>query len=78
MENKKLYIGLGILAVAGLGIYLYRKNKSENSTEEKASIAGLGFARIRQNPRASQSNAGGSVKPFIRVIKQAPRGADLS
>jgi len=41
MENKKLYIGLGLLAAAGLGIYLYRKNKAESTeTETKANAIG--------------------------------------
>jgi hypothetical protein len=31
MENKKLYIGLGILAVAGIGYYMWKNKKSEKS-----------------------------------------------
>jgi hypothetical protein len=32
MENKKLYIGLGILAVAGIGYYMWKKNKTEEKS----------------------------------------------
>lgn len=32
MNKKQIYIGLGILAVAGLGIYLYKKNKEEKKS----------------------------------------------
>jgi|JI10StandDraft_1071094.scaffolds.fasta_scaffold429775_2 hypothetical protein len=35
MENKKLYIGLGVLAVAGIGYYMCKKNKPE---EQKSNI----------------------------------------
>jgi hypothetical protein len=33
MENKKLYIGLGILAVAGIAYYMWNKNKTENKSD---------------------------------------------
>lgn len=29
MENKKLYIGLGVLAVAGIGYYMWKKNEEK-------------------------------------------------
>ena len=32
MENKKLYIGLGVLAIAGIGYYIWKKNKPENKS----------------------------------------------
>ncbi len=35
MENKKLYIGLGVLAIAGIGYYMWKKNKPE---EQKSNI----------------------------------------
>ncbi len=33
MENKKIYIGLGVLAVAGIAYYMWKKNKPENKSE---------------------------------------------
>ena len=41
MENKKLYIGLGILAVAGIGYYMWKKHeekeKNSYSSDDKKS-----------------------------------------
>ena len=41
MENKKLYIGLGILAVAGIGYYMWKKHedkeKNSSSSDDKKS-----------------------------------------
>ena len=31
MEKKHIYLGLGLLAVTGLGIYLYRRNKNSET-----------------------------------------------
>ena len=42
MENKKLYIGLGILAVAGIGYYIWKKNKSENKSSASGCDCGCG------------------------------------
>jgi LPXTG-motif cell wall-anchored protein len=30
--NKKVLIGLGVLAVAGIGYYMWKKNKDEESS----------------------------------------------
>jgi uncharacterized protein (UPF0333 family) len=39
--NKKLLIGAGVLAVAGVAYYMWKKNKdSETSTETKANAVG--------------------------------------
>lgn len=32
--NKKLLIGLGLVFVAGVGFYFWRKNKNENSDKK--------------------------------------------
>ncbi len=32
MENKKLYIGLGVLAVAGIAYYMWKKNEGEETS----------------------------------------------
>ncbi len=36
MENKKLYIGLGVLAFAGIGYYMWKKKQSIE--EQKSNI----------------------------------------
>jgi hypothetical protein len=33
--NKQVLIGLGVLAVAGIAVYLYKKDKKEDATEKK-------------------------------------------
>lgn len=55
--NKKVLIGLGVLAVAGVGYYLYKRkqglptpkeeagNSGGNPSEEKASAIGVGGSR---------------------------------
>jgi len=57
MKNKNLYIGLGILAVAGIGFYMWKKKQGESSetetagaTEEKANAIGR-FGRV--SPRVA-------------------------
>jgi hypothetical protein len=40
MKNKNLYIGLGVLAVAGIGFYMWRKrDKAEDASEAKTKTA---------------------------------------
>lgn len=39
MNKKQIYIGLGILAVAGLGIYLYKRSKEKSNFSGKGNIA---------------------------------------
>ncbi|MBK7363003.1 MAG: hypothetical protein IPJ01_11965 [Micavibrio sp.] len=34
MKNKNLYIGLGVLAVAGIGFYMWKKKQGESSETE--------------------------------------------
>lgn len=36
MKNNNLYIGLGVLAVAGIGFYMWKKKQGEDSEETKA------------------------------------------
>jgi hypothetical protein len=36
MKNKNLYIGLGVLAVAGIGFYMWKKKQGESSEKETA------------------------------------------
>lgn len=56
MDNKKLYIGLGVLAVAGIGFYLWKKKQGESSeTEEKANAIG------RRTLGVSRGNLGGGI-----------------
>ena len=57
MENKtKIYIGLGVLAVAGLSYYLW-KTTTEKKPEEKANAAGrLGRVSPRVSPRVAPIN----------------------
>lgn len=61
MNNKNLYIGLGVLAVAGIGFYMWKKKQGESSetetagvSEEKASATGR-FGRVspRFSPRVT-------------------------
>jgi hypothetical protein len=38
MENKKVIIGLGVLAIAGIGYYMWKKNKTENNSNVSGKI----------------------------------------
>ena len=38
--NKNLMIGLGVLAVAGIGLYMWKRRKDGENSEEKSSVTG--------------------------------------
>lgn len=70
MDNKKLYIGLGVLAVAGIGFYLWKKN--QEAPEEKSNFWKGGHGEPRQkddfsgaigrrNLGVSRGNLGGGI-----------------
>jgi len=42
MNQKRILIGVGVLAAAGLVYYLWKKNESKEPEEKKASATGLG------------------------------------
>ncbi len=42
MENKKIIIGLGVLAFAGIGYYMWKKNKPENTSSASGCDCGCG------------------------------------
>jgi hypothetical protein len=47
MENKKLYIGLGVLALAGIGYYIWKKNEEKeksklSSDDMKSNVTAIG------------------------------------
>ena len=74
--NKKILIGLGILAVAGISFYMWKKNKSSsNSIDWKktdAEIAkefGLDLEQVVEMRKKAEgkSNAVGRVRRFGRV-----------
>ena len=56
MENKKLYIGLGILAIAGIGYYMWKKNKSENKSSASGCDCGCGCCDEKENVSNLTSN----------------------
>ena len=69
MKNKNLYIGLGVLAVAGVAFYMWKKKQGESSetetagaSEEKASATGR-FGRVspRFSPRVAPVIAGKTI-----------------
>jgi hypothetical protein len=62
MENKKLYIGLGVLAVAGIAVYLYRKNKAEEASEKKEKFSGASGTSIKRNRLASTASSSPSFR----------------
>jgi hypothetical protein len=50
MVNKKVIIGLGVLAVAGIGYYMWTKNKPENKSEF------LGFKTKKRETNSNPTN----------------------
>jgi hypothetical protein len=63
MENRKLYIGLGVLAVAGIGYYMWKKN-NEISTEEKS------------ESKTSEVQGGGEVQPCVTTCESTPNAGN--
>jgi len=59
MNNKNLMIGLGVLAVAGIAYYMYKKPKATTTTssktaeETKASATGIPKIRTVRNPTST-------------------------
>ena len=46
MDNKKIYIGLGILAVVGIGYYIWQNKNTEN----KSNATGKGKDKKKKCP----------------------------
>lgn len=63
MENKKMYIGLGILAVAGIGYYILKKNKEKeksklSSDDKKSNVTADTSGNKKCKCEGVQSNDG--------------------
>ena len=77
--NKNLMIGLGVLAVAGIGLYMWKRRKdgeSSSSDEAKSNAVGVRGVNV-VNPRFSPYRKGsnsevGSVLTSNVVYKSAP------
>ena len=78
--NKKIYIGLGILAVAGLGLYLYKKRTEKKSGFDGVGIklpdeAGAGFVfDIKKTPKPNPSERALQAK----ILTSLPRSQQLT
>ena len=53
--NKNLMIGLGVLAVAGIGLYMWKRRKDEDSLKDKKSPEG----KEKSSSEETKSNARG-------------------
>lgn len=61
MNKKQIYIGLGILAVAGLGIYLYKR--STKKEEKKSGFIKAGPIRSTQGKSCVAQGCSVSLSP---------------
>ena len=48
MDNKKIYIGLGIAAAVGVAYYFWNKKKVEPSKKELASALGVSPSQLKE------------------------------
>jgi len=55
--NKKVLIGLGVLAVAGIGLYVWNKRKGESS-DEKSDFLGFGKKKKKKVKENKGKNFG--------------------
>lgn len=81
MKNKNLYIGLGVLAVAGIGFYMWRKKQGETSQTE-TKVAGKTETTPETKPEVKASavgnvasNAGNFTNRFVptKAVLVSPR-----
>jgi hypothetical protein len=56
MQNKNLYIALGVLALAGIAVYLYKRDKKEDASEKKEKFSGASGAKVVSNILASKAS----------------------
>lgn len=71
-NNKKILIGLGVLAAAGLAYYLWKKDKSEDATETKtggekkaSAIGRIGNGMSLGSPKISNATVGNCTSDQI-------------
>lgn len=72
MENKKALIIVGLVGLAGVGYYLYRKNKVSNNNQstEEPKESGLTIKSPDVKVRESiEKTLGGKLKNFDKVTK---------
>ena len=60
--NKNLMIGLGVLAVAGIGLYMWKKSKDESSSSDETKSGVV------------DSGGGGTESPRYRYKKKLSDG----
>lgn len=70
MENKKMYIGLGILAVAGIGYYMWKNKKSTKSRISSNSTPPSEMGATQE--AEEESNVTGGTK--TTVGNRCPKG----
>jgi LPXTG-motif cell wall-anchored protein len=79
MKNNNLYIGLGVLAVAGIGFYMWKKKQGEEYSKEETKAETKSNARGVTSPAKSndvivmcvppRTLAGGGFNPYKCVGK---------
>lgn len=80
MKNKTIFIGLGILAVAGIGFYLWNKSKGDKTSsadgdysENESSANGKSY-----NPLPSQSSDKVTIDKIKNSIKLLGKDAKIN
>ena len=78
MKNKKLIIGLGILAVAGIGYYMWKNKKSAKSRVSNSDVKSvtppseMGATNTDENSESYEIEGGGGTPNCITTCESTP------